>query len=434
MHGPRNDTLGAIVKDVIYLNDCSTNLCYDWQYHEVIVSSIMLIFIALIAIFSTYQMCFVASKKEITIKKDIQCLSLSYFYCLFIVYICLLLIPIIMYKPMVVSGGWEYNESGGWFYDSNTSGWYWNNDWEWNTEGSWQWTSNGGWYYTGENELHPIWMWIMLSLFIINFIIGSLSTCFSYLYPFKRLYHSFTNSELALKDNSKNMHYINAILIFILAAISSFSTFSKNHKLTIRMGIAGMFFYSFGLGIMMYQFNKRLLHVVVQSHQFDELSSRSPNGHSQATSATFQITEMTADADNANTNVHKSQIQLKLIHVVVKYTVLTAAQYIIYTLCSIILIVLNIASDEEEQTDVIGKSHISGLWIAAIVHGTVSMCMFLGFGTNSAYYDKLCILCHAQVAKTCNKYSSQQILQKQLELSAKNVVTKSAELSDNASI
>eukprot|EP01084_Bolivina_argentea_P043395 79952_1 len=360
MTAPRNDTLSAKVIHTSFLMDCdpSTYICFEWQIHQIISSTILIIFFGLLTTTVTYQLCFSKTSQTKQLNRSIKCISLCYFY----------------YK-----------------------------DWEWNQSGSWQWTAEGGWYYLGEWEWDPIKWFILFLCFVVLYFAQAIGICASYLYPFRRLYNSFLPSQYALSKNEINLHYFNAVLIFILSLVSSFANFTGQHVTVNRIMIAINIFYGLGFGYMMYQFNTRLLNIIVnQQNELSKSDSKQMN------------TEMETE------NIQKSAIQIQLINVVVKHSLLSLLQLVTFGLCAITSVIFQITTHENEWVfgTAIGEAHIMTLWLGAIQSICISTCIFFGFSANAIIYDKLCNLCHKQVNKICQKISTKQILRKEFELSA----------------
>eukprot|EP01084_Bolivina_argentea_P043396 79953_1 len=407
MTAPRNDTLSAKVIHTSFLMDCdpSTYICFEWQIHQIISSTILIIFFGLLTTTVTYQLCFSKTSQTKQLNRSIKCISLCYFYCMFISVIFLLTIALYFVQPFT-EFGWEYNDNGGWIYDSNIAGYTWeyaDKDWEWNQSGSWQWTAEGGWYYLGEWEWDPIKWFILFLCFVVLYFAQAIGICASYLYPFRRLYNSFLPSQYALSKNEINLHYFNAVLIFILSLVSSFANFTGQHVTVNRIMIAINIFYGLGFGYMMYQFNTRLLNIIVnQQNELSKSDSKQMN------------TEMETE------NIQKSAIQIQLINVVVKHSLLSLLQLVTFGLCAITSVIFQITTHENEWVfgTAIGEAHIMTLWLGAIQSICISTCIFFGFSANAIIYDKLCNLCHKQVNKICQKISTKQILRKEFELSA----------------
>eukprot|EP01084_Bolivina_argentea_P079621 144391_1 len=408
-HQPRNDTLGAKIVDIQYLTNCiqeDSYICVQWQAHQITTSSIMIAFIGFMAIYTTYQFCCSKNPLNNKIKPDIKCISLTYFYCLLIAYLCALIISVFSYQP-ITSGGWEYSEIGGWLYEENISGWQWegnDDEWVWNDKGSWQWNPDEGWYFSGQVEYPLQWRIIGLLCFAIAYIGLSCASCFSYLYPFRRLYHSFQGSQFVLSNKSKNIHHFIIVLIFFLSIIGSFFHFTLVQLTSQRIVIAVNIFYALGIAYIMYQFNTRLLELV-----------KMPS--------------------SVKMDIQKKNVQLKLIRIVVKYSLLTSIQLITFAIGSITASINQILTPETEQVTTAGQTHIFIFWIGATIHLCIATCIFIGFTFNHKLYNKLCFYCHQRFDMIVRKMSSENIVSNEnVQLETVASTTKTKELSSNVDI
>eukprot|EP01084_Bolivina_argentea_P224263 379269_1 len=390
----RNDTLSAQIIGAAFLS-CSTNespnLCFTWQYQQVVISTVMIIFMAIIVAFSTYQLCCVKSTSKVKINPAIQCTSLTYLYCIWITFILHLLVALFIFEPFG-NFGWEWSDTNGWIYDSTTPGWQWESknplqprdgNWEYNNYGSWQWNDdgNGGWYFDQYWDVNMTVGIIMWCVIILVFTLGSCSGVFAYMYQFKRLSFSFHGTTYQIPKNSVNAHYLNAVIIFFITAMGCVYHMFGDLFTSYRLFMASSAFSCIGLLFMMYQFNTRLFTLI-------KINSKSGNSSTAKPSENDKNHDMHSDKTKEN-QTQLTVYQMRLLYVVIKHSTLTDW----------------------------GMSQMYHFPSVAVGQLSMSICIFLGFHSNRLVYDKLCFLCYTQCNDYCHKIAEGQVVQQQTELS-----------------